>query len=112
MHKITNLWKFGLTWSSKLQELNERKNTFVSQICVLSDAYTGKRLPRGLKSFIIWVRNYLSLKTYVTSDGADSHIVLNYQQLSIARYQVSFFANNYFEYPIVSSAFKQSPMDW
>ena len=24
MHKITNLWKFWLTWSSKLQENNER----------------------------------------------------------------------------------------
>ena len=50
-----------------------------------------------LKSFIIWVRNYLFLKNYVTSEGAVSHNVLYYQQLSIARYQVSFYANNYFE---------------
>ena len=25
MHKITNLWKFELNWSSKLQDNNERK---------------------------------------------------------------------------------------
>ena len=36
-------------------------------------------------------------KTTVTSEGAVSHNVLYYQQLSIARYQVSFYANNYFE---------------
>ena len=29
MHKITNLWKFGLNWSLKLQEDNERKK----QLC-------------------------------------------------------------------------------
>ena len=36
-HKITNLWKFGLNWSSKLRENDERKNTLVGRICVLSD---------------------------------------------------------------------------
>ena len=51
----------------------------------------------GLKSFNIWVRNYLFLKNYVTSEGAVSHNVLYYQQLSIPCYQVSFYANNYFE---------------
>ena len=30
----------------------------------------------GLASFIIWVRNYLFLKKYVTSEGAVSHNVL------------------------------------
>ena len=30
MHKITNLCKFELNWSSKLQENNERKKTPVS----------------------------------------------------------------------------------
>ena len=47
--------------------------------------------------YVYWVRNYLFLKNYVTSEGAVSHNVLYYQQLSIARYQVSFYANNYFE---------------
>ena len=47
---------------------------------------------------IIWVRNYLFLKNYVVSaERAVSPNVLYYQQLSIARYQVSFYANNYFE---------------
>ena len=40
---------------------------------------------------IILVRNYLFLKNNVTSEGAVSHNVLYYQQLSVARYQVSFF---------------------
>ena len=41
-HKITSLWKFGLNWSSKLRENDERKNTLVGQICLLS--YRNKRL--------------------------------------------------------------------
>ena len=36
MHKITNLWKFELNWSSKLQENNERKTTLVAQTCAFS----------------------------------------------------------------------------
>ena len=43
------------------------------------------------------VENYFFLENYVTSEGAVSHNVLYYQQLSIACYQVSFYANNYFE---------------
>ena len=31
LHKITTLWKFGLNWSSNLQENNERKNDLVAQ---------------------------------------------------------------------------------
>ena len=58
----------------------------------------------GLKSFNIWVRNYLFPKNYLTSEGAVSQNVLCYKQLSIAYYQVSFHANSYFEY--LPSAFK------
>ena len=43
------------------------------------------------------MRNCFFLKNYITSEGAVSHNVLYYQQLSIARYQVSFYADNYFE---------------
>ena len=43
-----------------------------------------------LKYFIIRVRNFLFLKNHVTSEVAFSHNVLYNQQLSIARYQVSF----------------------
>ena len=72
MHKTTNLWKFELDWSSELQD--ERKNTLVTQSCVTS-----------------------FLENYVTSEGAVSHNVLYYQQLSIACNQVRFYAKNYFE---------------
>ena len=43
------------------------------------------------------MENYLFLKNYCTSEGAVSHNVLYYQRLSIAGYQVGFYANNYFE---------------
>ena len=43
------------------------------------------------------MENNLFLKNYITSEGAVSHNVSYYQQLSIAYYQVSFYANNYFE---------------
>ena len=39
---------------------------------------------------MILVRSYLFLKIYATSEGAVSQNVLYYQQLSNARYQVSF----------------------
>ena len=51
----------------------------------------------GLKSFTICVRNYLFLKNSVTSEGAISHNVFYYQELSTAPYQESFCAKNYFE---------------
>ena len=38
---------------------------------------------------------YLFLINNVTSEGAVSHNVLYYQQLSIARYQVIFYVNNH-----------------
>ena len=51
----------------------------------------------------------LSQKLYVTSEGAVSHNILYYQQLSITRYQVNVNAYNYFELiPIVSSVFNMS----
>ena len=43
------------------------------------------------------MENYFFLENYVISEGAVSHNVLNYQPLSITRYQVRFYANNYFE---------------
>ena len=84
MHKITNLWKFELNWSLKLQDNNERKNTLVTQNLILWS---------GIK----FQENYLFLENYVTSEGAISHNVLYYQQLPIPRYQVRFHANKYFE---------------
>ena len=43
-------------------------------------------------SLLIWVRNNLFLKNYVTSEGAVSHNIWTYQLLSIVLYQVSFYA--------------------
>ena len=58
------------------------------------------------------MRSYLFLKNHVTSEGAVYHNVLYCQQLSIACYQVSFYANKYVEYlPILSSAFKGLLLD-
>ena len=42
-------------------------------------------------------RIYFFLKNYVTPEGAVSHNVVYYQQLSIARYQVSFYSKIGFE---------------
>ena len=53
--------------------------------------------------FEIWglevkfVKNYFFLENYVTLEGSVSHSVLHYQPLSITRYLVRFYANNYFE---------------
>ena len=44
----------------------------------------------------ILVRNYFFLKHYYTSEGAISHNVLYSHQLSIAHYQVRFYAYKYF----------------
>ena len=106
MHKITNLWKFELDWSLELLDKWKKKNIFVTRSCVLSDGWF-----RDLK-FLIWgleikfVANYFFLENYATSEGAVSHNVLYYQPLPITRYQVRFYANNYFEQlPIVSTAF-------
>ena len=56
---------------------------------------------------IFFVEMYFFLENYVTSEGAVYHNVFYYQQLSIACYQVSFYANNYFELlPIEFSTFK------
>ena len=87
----------------KVAENNERRNTLAALLCVLSDAY--KRF-QAQGMLLFGGRNYRFLKKYVSSEGADSHNVLYYQQLSNARYQVSFYGNNYFEeLPKVSSAF-------
>ena len=71
---------------------NERKTPSLRYY--LSFQMHNKRLQ--LKYFIIWVSNYFFLKNCVTSKEAVSHNVLYYHQLSIACYQVSFYANIYF----------------
>ena len=80
---------------------------------MLSDAWF-----RDLKILLLWgleiklVENYFFLKNYVTLEGAVSQNILYYQQLSIPRNQVGFYANNSFEYlPIMSTAFNTS-LQW
>ena len=95
-----------------VQENNERKNTLGAVTCHLCAVRCIIQASR-LKYFYVWVWNCLFLKHYTTSEGAVSQNVLYYQQLSIARYQVGFYANNYFEYtPIVSSAFNLCLVGW
>ena len=59
-------------------------------MCVLSKKYYQTL---GLKPFDFWTRIYLFLKNYDTSEGAVSHSVFYYQHLSIACYQISFYAD-------------------
>ena len=49
----------------------------------------------GLK--IKFVENYFFLENYITSEQDVFHNVLYYQPLPITRYQVRFYADNYFE---------------
>ena len=64
MHKITHLWNVGPNWSPSCKSILEKTALLHTFVCV------------QLKSFIIWVRNYLFLKKYVTPEGAVSHNVL------------------------------------
>ena len=54
------------------------------------------------------MENYFFHENYVTSEGAVSHNVLYYHQLSVAHYQVRFHANILEQLPNVYSAFKMS----
>ena len=61
----------------------------------------------GTSNLILKSHSSQFMENYVTSEGAVSHNVLYYPQLPITRYQVRFYAYNYFEYlPIMSTAFK------
>ena len=85
MRKITSLWKFGLNWSLKLQENDERNNTLVVQNSVLLIGiklegfwpeviyYFSEKLPFSQKLF------------YFTSEGVVSHKVLYYRQSTAFR---------------------------
>ena len=69
------------------------------------DFRTSKSNSEVLKSTSnILVEYYFFLKNYVTSEGVVSHNDLYYQQLSIARYQVSFYAT------VILSNYQQCPV--
>ena len=77
------------------------KKTPLSHVVVcfqMLDFGTSKSNSEVLKSSSnILVKNYFFLENYLTSEGAVSHNVLYYHQLSITCYQVRFYANNYVE---------------
>ena len=76
-----------LTTRAKFHGSAYRKNRIACE-----SVSTGKWGIWGLK--IKFVENYFFLENYVTSEGAVSHNVLYYmyQQLSVARYRVRFYA--------------------
>ena len=81
--------------SSKLQEKKREKK---HPVCTTLCAFSRRKIKGSSWSrLIFWVRHYLFLKDYVTSEGAVSQNVLCYKQLPIACYKVSFYAINYFE---------------
>ena len=69
----------------------KKNHTLVTLSCVLTDAWFW-----DLENLIMRSQNQ-NLENYGTSEGAVSHNVFYYQQLSIAGYQVSFCAYKYFE---------------
>ena len=96
--KITNLRKIWTQLVVKVarEEWSTKKNLVAQPVCFQMPWI--RDLSWGLEfNLNILVRNYFFLKNYVTSEGAVSHNVLYYQQLSIARCQVSIYANNYLE---------------
>ena len=111
MHKITNLWKFKLDLSSKLQDNNGRRKNLVTWSCVFSEAYTRnlkiKFWGLAIKFKYFKERNNFFLKNDVSSQGAvfsqcfilstSLHWLLTSKSLSY----------NYFDQlPKVPSAFK------
>ena len=95
MHKITNLWKFELVWSSELRDNYERKkHPCHTKLCAFRYLISRPQI-LNLRSQN-QIRGKL-LKNYITSEGAVSHNVLYYQPLHITCHQVRFYANNYFE---------------
>ena len=97
MHTIINLWKFELNWSSKLWDNNERKkHPFHTKLCAFRCLIS--RPQNLILSLEInsWKISSFT-KTTLLQREPFSHNVLYYQQLSITRYIVSFYAKNYFE---------------
>ena len=66
-HKITNLWKLDLHWSSKLRENDERKNTLVGRICVLPER-NKRLLPLSQKTTLLQ-RESFPIMFYTTNSS-------------------------------------------
>ena len=83
MHKVTNLRHRPFFYT----KMNDKSHCYANLL-----AFRCKI--KGFRSNFCY---YFLKKKYVTSDGAVSHHVLYYQQLSVALNQVRFYASNYFE---------------
>ena len=64
----------------------EEKTPLSHKLCAFKCLNSKPQLRSGIQLFL--VSKYFFLKHYITSEGAVSHNVLYYQQLSIACYQV------------------------
>ena len=106
IHKITNLWKFEFNWSSNLRDNNERikkKPCHMKWCFQMLDFGTSTSNSEVSKSNS-WKVTSFSKTTLLHREPFDT---ICYTINSIAYYQVSLYANNYFEYlPIVFYAFK------
>ena len=73
--------------------------SFYVIIHMVSDRIREQHMAQGSlpDQFKYFTEKLLLSQKLVTSEGAVTHNVLYYQQLSNARYQVSFYAHNYFE---------------
>ena len=97
MPQIINLAKFELNWPSSCEIIMEEKTPLSHKVVcfkVLDFETSCVRSQNQLKYF---TENLLLSQKLCSSKGAVSHNVSYYQQLSIARYQERFYANNYFE---------------
>ena len=106
MHKITSCENLSSIGRQSFEIIIKEKKPSHTKLCAFR-CLISRPQNLILKSRNRIMENYFFLKNYVTSEGAVSHNVLYHQPLPITRYQVRFYANNYFEYlPIVSTAFK------
>ena len=84
MHKITNLWKFELNWSSKLQDMEEKTSSHELQWFQMLEFETlNSKSELSNSNSTILVRNNF-FENNITSEGAVSHNVSHYQHLAIA----------------------------
>ena len=77
-----------LNWSSKLRDNNGRKKHFHTKLCAFRCLISGPQQSLILRSrnkiqILLLMKNYLFLENCVSSEGAVSHNVLYYQQLSV-----------------------------
>ena len=70
-----------------------RKKPCHTKLCVFETSYSKSEVSKSNSLKITFF-----LEIYITSEGAVSHTVLYYQPLPFTRYQLTFYANNYFEY--------------